>query len=278
MITRNNYEEYFLDYFDGNLTEVQKKDLFSFLNENVDLKAEFERFSPVELPKEKIFFDKEKLKRNTITMYNYKTWFIAYLENDLIDEERGEVEKFIGLHPLLKNELELFRQAKVLPDFAIRFENNSELKRIGKVIVLNAWVYRSAAIAASIALFFVFIYVFNKDKGTQQVASSGKKNEATVPVKSNEVKVQQLVAVEPVKQKSVRPVKHAVEVRKDYPSVKNNPIELPVNNSQEESPALANNASQAPVIINEMPSAAGNAEPQKNQYKVFSDEIGRAHV
>ena len=39
-INRNNYELFFIDFYDGNLTDAQKHELDLFLEENSDLKEE----------------------------------------------------------------------------------------------------------------------------------------------------------------------------------------------------------------------------------------------
>lgn len=49
-INIHNYEAYFLDFVEGNLTESQLVELNHFLEENPDLKSELEAFEIVELP------------------------------------------------------------------------------------------------------------------------------------------------------------------------------------------------------------------------------------
>ena len=44
MITKNNYIEYIIDYFDGNLTPETTDELFSFLEKHPSLKKEFESY------------------------------------------------------------------------------------------------------------------------------------------------------------------------------------------------------------------------------------------
>ena len=43
-IDRNNYEVYFIDYFEGNLNREEREELFQFLFLNPDLKNEFDEF------------------------------------------------------------------------------------------------------------------------------------------------------------------------------------------------------------------------------------------
>jgi hypothetical protein len=181
MINRSNYEQFFLDFYDGSLSASQQEELFAFLEKNPDLKSEFESFEKISLsPTEKVFFDKDRLKKNTITLYNYKTYFIASVENDLSDDEKIEVQRFLERNPSLKPEFEIVKQTKLFPDYSIRFENKNSLKKGGKVIALNAWIYRSAAVAASIALILVFIYTINKKEVNTEVAVSANKNKEQV--------------------------------------------------------------------------------------------------
>ena len=48
-INSHNYESWFLDYFERNLTAQQEKELFLFLDENPTLKEEFEAFENISL-------------------------------------------------------------------------------------------------------------------------------------------------------------------------------------------------------------------------------------
>ena len=99
-INRNNYEIFFLDYHEGNLAEDKKQELFLFLNENPDLKNEFESFEMLELPPAVVFYDdKKSLKKELITEENYQQYLIAKLEGDITKEEQNELNKFLFQHP-----------------------------------------------------------------------------------------------------------------------------------------------------------------------------------
>ncbi len=50
MITRQNYIEYFVDYYDGNLPSDAVKELFAFLDNNPELKKEFEEYGEAVMP------------------------------------------------------------------------------------------------------------------------------------------------------------------------------------------------------------------------------------
>src|SRR5437764_5793 len=76
----------------------QKAELFIFLDNNPDLRQEFNLFSniPAKPDFNVGFISKDRLKKNTITFFNYKTWFTGYHENDLSAEQKKEVEFFIN--------------------------------------------------------------------------------------------------------------------------------------------------------------------------------------
>jgi hypothetical protein len=97
IIQRSNYETFFIDYYDGKLDEIRKEELFTFLEKNPDLKEEFELYGNVSLEAniDVYFTGKDKLKKDVLTIYNYKTHFIAYFENDLNAKGKDEVETFL---------------------------------------------------------------------------------------------------------------------------------------------------------------------------------------
>ena len=135
-INRNNYEAFFLDYHEGNFNEELEKELFLFLDNNPDLKKEFESFESFVLPApQSSFGEKNSLKKSIVTFDNYQNYFIAYTENDLSAEEKSEIDDFIQQYDFLKPELEIFKKLKLVPDDGIVFENKIQLKKRGKIIL-----------------------------------------------------------------------------------------------------------------------------------------------
>lgn len=276
MISRNNYEVFFLDYHEGNLGENERKELFSFLEHNPDLKQEFENFRNVSLSSsDKKIFDKDRLKRNTITAYNYKTWFIALPENDLNNSQEKEVEDFILKNPSLRSELELFKKTIIYSEKDIYFRDKAFLKRGGKIVPIGSWIYLSMAIAASIALILVFIYVLNKDTGKIPVAVSsipGEDTNIAKPNESNNVKVQDSFAVTRTKNATVPMVSRRnkaetekalasnellLEARDNHPSIEKDTTTMNINNSTS-------------IVINE--TASSPTDSFKESLRVFADD------
>ncbi len=64
-ITRTNYMLFFLDYYEGVLSEGEQEELMRFLDEHADLKVEFFDFEMVKLPKDNLlkYPDKHSLKK-----------------------------------------------------------------------------------------------------------------------------------------------------------------------------------------------------------------------
>jgi hypothetical protein len=252
-ITKNNYESYFLDYHEGNLNDQLKRELFDFLESHPDLKEEFDSFEMISVSApDKKFFDKDRLKKNTITLFNYKTWFISYLENDLHAEERKDVELFVEKNPFLRRELEIFRQTKLIPDHRIVFEDKKQLKRGGKVILFTPRVYR-VAVAATIA-FLLITYFFLRNHKEQVLVHREPVNRGTLQPSSAPSKENKAVYTgnnEEIKQESGRKNK---SIEKKYSKVKTNPSikeDRPVNENKTDPPVFAQH--EAPVNQNQVP-------------------------
>ncbi len=157
-IDRNNYEVWFLDYFEGRLSAEQVKELMAFLDLHYDLKQEFDSFENISLPpaKKVVFEGKELLKKpvvkavGNINEKNYNDFFIAYHENDLSEEGKNNVVQFVEKNPSLKKDLELFSKTKVVPDVTITYDAKQSLKKniIVPVGSINEKNYAEIFIAA----------------------------------------------------------------------------------------------------------------------------------
>lgn len=163
-INLNNYEIYFIDYFDGNLSREVVIELMQFLEDNPDLKEEFESFENINLEQEEIVYsNKSSIKKTEILSFgslsekNYENSFVAYFEGDLDNNKKQEVEKFIELNPSLSKEFEVHSKLRLHKE-EISFENKSQLKRKQRI---GVWQYRSMAAAASIALLMSAFWFLN---------------------------------------------------------------------------------------------------------------------
>ncbi|WP_372946830.1 hypothetical protein [Mariniphaga sp.] len=211
-ITRDNYEEYFLDYLEGNLDENLVDDFIDFLRQNPDLKAELEMAGTVKVELENVSFAKKgklyKEKYDLETEFNRAA--VARLEGDLQENEKNEFENYLTKHPEKQKEAALFEKTRLKADESIFFRKKNKLYHYsaGKTILL--W---STRIAAVLVLAFM-VYRVADNISTQnnlpenQVAVSEKKTnpkpaEPTVIPEKTEKKEE----VVPIDRKVAEPLK-----------------------------------------------------------------------
>ena len=148
MITRDNYESFFIDYLDGNLPENMIDQFLDFLNQNPDLKEELHLFEEVMIPEETVVFDEKKQLHKSLADENrrFENKAVAYLEGDLDIEENKAFETYLAAHSELKKEYDSFAQTQLIPDLGIHYPDKRKLyQKSGKAIVLT-WVARVAAV------------------------------------------------------------------------------------------------------------------------------------
>ncbi len=129
-INKNNYEAFFLDYHEGNLSPEESEAVLFFVEQYPELKEEFEGFENFMLEDFSFpsFENKEILKKE-ITVENKEEYFIKSLENTLNKAETELLNNFLKLNPQFLGEFELFQKTKILADDFIIFENKNELKK-----------------------------------------------------------------------------------------------------------------------------------------------------
>jgi hypothetical protein len=129
-INISNYEAYFLDYHEGNLSPQQVADLFLFLSQHPELKKEFEDFEHIVLEdfSAPVFENKNRLKKN-ITAENREEYFIRAVEGTLDTTELALLTTFLTTHPEFVTEFNLFQRTKLQADASVVFENKTLLKQ-----------------------------------------------------------------------------------------------------------------------------------------------------
>lgn len=182
MITRNNYETYFLDYHEGTLDASLHTELFSFLEDNPDLKEEFESFSFVVIDSDHSlrFPDKRGLHRKVTLSENELLTLIAYMEGDLSEREKAGTDNLLQTDPQAADALEILRKTRIFPDPEIVYRDKQELKKEASILTLSSAFYRITAIAASLALLIISYSIFFKDRQQNEMA----KSDTQIPVHS----------------------------------------------------------------------------------------------
>jgi hypothetical protein len=159
-ITRNNYEIFFLDFYEGRLSNDRIEELFHFLKQHQDLNAEFQQFENItlsetnedtEFPLKSKMKKPEILPESEINENNYQEVFIAFHEGDLNEHDKTKLLLFLNENPQLKEEFELFSRLKLYPADNVIFPAKNALKK--KITLFNKKIIlQYAASVASVVL------------------------------------------------------------------------------------------------------------------------------
>jgi len=167
-ITRQNYEEWFMDFLDGNMSPGRKVLLFEFLSLNADLKSELDALQLVEFPKPQMpaYPDKHRLFRtSSANMDLPETDFllIKKMEEGLTEEESKRLAQLEHLYPAIKTEEQLYTKTKIEPPVIVY----GKKKRLIRKRATWVWPVLQATAAAAILLFLIIPGKTNIDNFTQ---------------------------------------------------------------------------------------------------------------
>ena len=198
IITRHNYEEYFLLYVDNELSVQERRQVEAFVKENGDLEEELNMLKQTVLRPEKavIFQNKGQLMKKSsgiepINELNYQDYFVLYGDDELSMEENDMVEQFVYKHPQYQTEFELILQARFTPDTSIVFPDKESLYRKEKEETKVIYITWMRIAAAAVVLLFAGglgwnLFFSGDKKGT--TTGAGKSEQVAVTNKDNSTK------------------------------------------------------------------------------------------
>jgi hypothetical protein len=168
-ITRDNYEEYFMVYKDGLLTEEENEELMLFLSQNPDLNEILETFDPYSAINDLFtYIDNNKLSEIPfqpikITDENFDGICIMHINGELNQAQSRELEQYLQKHPEKQEDYNLYTKTIFKPDPNIEYEDEDKDKLINHYISLNRRnkLYTTISIAASILLILSFYFIIN---------------------------------------------------------------------------------------------------------------------
>jgi hypothetical protein len=177
-INRTNYESFFLNYIEKKLQPEEVAELMIFMEQNPDLKTEFDGIENVILKPDELILlkHKDQLKKREyksteyINPWNYEEKMIALLEGELAEHEAEDLKIFMSLNPLSKLELNFFRQTYLKPE-NITYPDKGQLKKRGVILFFQPSLRYVASVAAILALFFGLYLVFDRDQITPTLQS-----------------------------------------------------------------------------------------------------------
>lgn len=142
-INQHNCEAYFLDYYEGMLSETQVAEMFAFLKANPDQREIFESFSNVQLDGEDDTTaslvphsssrvpDFSFLKKDTeVDVHEVaEQWMVDSVDGTITEENKIALEKYLTEFPEKRNDLAAFGKTILLADEKESLGDLSNLKK-----------------------------------------------------------------------------------------------------------------------------------------------------
>ncbi len=132
-ININNYEEFAIDYIEGNLDEATKMEFEYFLEQNPSIKHELEGISDVYVePSNEVYSNKQNLKHSEIegiSQFDYLC--IAGIEGVISKQEKEELKFIFDQNNDFLKDYELYSKTKIKQDEVLYPNPKHELKESG---------------------------------------------------------------------------------------------------------------------------------------------------
>lgn len=176
-IDRYNYEVFFIDYFDHVLNPQEVAELLIFLEENPDIKEEFENFEHIVIPYDSdiVFPLKNNLKRTNNAVPFSDNDIIAFLEGDLDSESSKNFTFQLNNDPSLQIRVNTFKNTYLTPDESIFLNNKNNLKRHGLVPIVLKISYFAISVAAVVFIALGLINFFSQNSQEKVAKVNGLK-------------------------------------------------------------------------------------------------------
>jgi hypothetical protein len=205
-INRYNYEEYFILYLDNELSDEDRHQVEIFVQENTDLKAELGMLLQSKLiPDANINFDNKEMlmvKDSSISITNYEEWLLSYIDNELIEEERNDVERFVAANPIVQKEFNLLQQTKLQSEEIIFPYKKSLYRKEEKArIVSMRWWRVAAAAVLLLGISTTAIVLMNNKSGGGKIDIA--KEQPKIEISTDNIDIKKPGDVTPPNQKAI---------------------------------------------------------------------------
>jgi hypothetical protein len=159
-IDSSNYEIWLIDWLDGNLNSLQVEELKLYLEQNSDIREEFNDLaSMILMPADILFPHKEHLIKSPSDMSGSQFEYLctAYLENDLTDSQQVELLDIVIRYPDRKKTFDLIQQTILL-----RGREEYRYKSLlHKRTIFHKGIWLTVAGLGTAAAIFLIIIVFS---------------------------------------------------------------------------------------------------------------------
>ena len=156
-INLKNYEAYFLDFVEGNLSEPQAEMLRDILKANPHLNTELDSYEQIAINDKSAIGNRVKnqlLREETTGMPLVDYLMIAQVEEKITPTEKGRLANIVAEDQSILSDLVLYHKVK-LPKENIAFPNKNALKRGDRKGMFWIKFTSTAAAAAILALVLV---------------------------------------------------------------------------------------------------------------------------
>lgn len=162
-INNYNYQAFFLDYHEGNLSPEKVAELMVFISVNPHLEEELYAFESIDVsPQLDKTISIQGLKRQSITGSAFDDYCIAHIEGDLDPRSEMIFLKEIENDKAKKATFDLYKKTIIEADVTLSFDNKDALYQKRSELKIVWWHYAAAAVA--LILLMVFINPFSKEE------------------------------------------------------------------------------------------------------------------
>jgi hypothetical protein len=159
-----NYEEWIIDWLDGNLNDIQVGEVLQFLEEHPELKEELGEIELFRLkPTEDRFTGKTGLQKSgdDLTESQFEYLCAASIENDLSDDQLNELAQITAHNDERKKTLVLMGKTKLKPTDVV-YPDKKDLYR--RPVLQNALGFSLIGLSAAAVIAIAFILYFTKTR------------------------------------------------------------------------------------------------------------------
>jgi anti-sigma factor RsiW len=241
MITRDNYEEFFLLYTDNELSAAERHAVERFVDDHPDLREEWEALLQCRLSPEPhlTFPGRKALLKPESEVSNHTDDLLSYIDGELDDKNTARIEAMLRQDSLVEKEFIALRQTVSHPDPAIIFPEKDRLYRTEKNrrVIPLPWLRAgiAAAVAGTIALLLLLPARRRSDQPALSIAvrqdSPAGTNKSIPTVTLPTVAALHSIEAQPTTHRDQR-AKQIVERREPQ-----QPQDVAVDNNQDGSPA-----------------------------------------
>jgi hypothetical protein len=185
-INLGNYEEFFILYMDGELSEDQVAMVDAFLLQHPGLRAEMDMLMSTKLPVDDVtFFNKEELFSDSMKLNMAGDELLLYIDNELPAAGRESLSRQLEGSKDLQAQHALLLKTKLDASEHIPYPNKEELyRRTERVALLRPWM-RVAAAAVVIAALGLLYWGNNGNSSNQPpvvVKTTPEKKDQSSPI------------------------------------------------------------------------------------------------